>query len=104
MGSRRIVAFVVAGMFLGIGGAAPVGSQQTQAPTFRTGTTLVELTIVAQDGKGNAVTDLTKDDLLLIDGQRPRDIAFFRFDGGTGPVRSAALPLPEGFATNHPET
>jgi len=76
-----------------------------QAPTFRTGTTLVEFTVVALDGKGNPVTDLTTADLVLTDRGQPREIAFFRFDGDGAPVEAAA-PLPAlspGFVSNRPE-
>ena len=75
-----------------------------QTPTFRAGTTLVEFTIVALDGKGNPVTDLTKDELVLTDGGKTRDIAFFRFDGGpAGAVEIVAPALPNGFVSNRPE-
>jgi len=74
---------------------------QVATPTFRAGTTLVEFTVVAQDSKGNAITDLTKDDLVLTDKGQARDIAFFRFDGGLAPVPDApAIPPPAGFTTN----
>jgi VWFA-related protein len=77
---------------------------QTQ-PTFRTGTTLVEFTVVALDSKSNPVTDLTQADLALTDRGQPREIAFFRFDGAPAPVEAAALlpPLSPGFVTNRPE-
>ncbi|HET9468097.1 MAG TPA: VWA domain-containing protein [Vicinamibacterales bacterium] len=73
-------------------------------PTFRTGTTLVEFTVVALDSKGNPVTDLTSADLTLTDRGLPREIAFFRFDGGP-PAVEATLPPPltPGFVTNRPE-
>ena len=75
-----------------------------QGPTFRTGTTLVEFTIVALDVKGNPVTDLTKEELVLTDGGKPRDIAFFRFDGSSADAMEVvAAPLPEGFVSNRPE-
>jgi VWFA-related protein len=76
-----------------------------QAPTFRTGTTLVEFTVVALDGKGNPVTDLTQADLALTDRGEPREIAFFRFDGGPPPAEAVAPlpPLTAGFVTNRPE-
>ena len=80
--------------------------QATQAqPTFRTGTTLVEFTVVALDGKGNPVTDLTQDELTLTDRGERRDIAFFRFDGGGAPSDTAAPlpPLSPGFVSNRPE-
>jgi hypothetical protein len=36
---------------------------QEALPTFRSGTTLVEFTFVAIDGKGDPVTDLKKEDV-----------------------------------------
>jgi VWFA-related protein len=78
-------------------------SLYAQAPTFRTGTTLVEFTIVALDGDGNPITDLTKDEVVLTDSGRTRDIAFFRFDGDAPAVSSAPRPvLAPGFVTNRP--
>jgi VWFA-related protein len=72
-------------------------------PTFRTGTTLIEFTLVALDSEGNPIVDLTKEDLVLTDGDKVRDIAFFRFDGATPVVSDAPRPaLPSGFVTNRP--
>jgi VWFA-related protein len=81
----------------------PATSAQT--PTFRTGTTLVEFTVVALDDKGNPVTDLTQAELSLKDRGQPRDIAFFRFDGdgAAAPPASPPVALPPGFVTNRPE-
>jgi VWFA-related protein len=76
-----------------------------QVPTFRAGTTLVEFTVVALDGKGNPVIDLTQADLALTDRGERREIAFFRFDG-SGTPQDLAAPLPPlspGFVTNRPE-
>jgi VWFA-related protein len=73
-------------------------------PNFRTGTTLVEFTVVALDGKGNPVTDLTQADLSLSDRGQPREIAFFRFDGAAAAPEPAPLtPLSPGFVSNRPE-
>jgi VWFA-related protein len=81
--------------------AAPLLAQQ---PTFRTGTTLVEFTVVALDNKGAPVTDLTKEELVLTDGGRAREIAFFRFDGVPSPAADIVpAPVPPGFATNRLE-
>ena len=80
--------------------------QATQAqPTFRTATTLVEFTVVALDGKGNPIADLTKADLALTDRGQPREIAFFRFDGDGAPADTGVPPsaLSPGFGTNRPE-
>ena len=73
--------------------------------TFRTGTTLVEFTVVALDRKGNPVTDLGKADFQLTDGGQPREIAFLRFDGDGAPSEASAplLPLSPGFVSNRPE-
>src|SRR5260221_347080 len=77
---------------------------QVATPTFRAGTTLVEFTVVAQDSKGNAITDLTREDLVLTDKGQVRDVAFLRFDGGPAPVAgAAAVPPPAGFTTNRPD-
>jgi VWFA-related protein len=81
-----------------------LGAQDS--PTFRTGTTLVEFTVVALDGKGNPVADLTKAELTLTDRGELREIAFFRFDGDGGPGETAAAPRPAlspGFVSNRPE-
>ena len=78
---------------------------QAQAPTFRTGTTLVEFTVVAFDGKGNPIADLTEADLALAERGQPREIAFFRFDGAAVAPEPAAPPPPlsPGFISNRPE-
>jgi VWFA-related protein len=81
--------------------AAPLSAQQ---PTFRTGTTLIEFTLVALDSEGRPVTDLTKDDVVLTEGGQTRDIAFFRFDGDAPAVSRVRRPeLLPGFVTNKPE-
>src|SRR5205807_885173 len=72
-----------------------------EQPTFRAGTTLVELTFVATDGKGNPVTDLTKEEILVSENGRSRELAFFRFEGRYTPVRPQ--PLPSGEFTNRGE-
>jgi VWFA-related protein len=80
--------------------AAPLSAQQ---PTFRTGTTLIEFTLVAVDVEGRPVTDLTKDDLVLTEGGDVREIAFFRFDGDAPAVPDVPRRPPSGFVTNRHE-
>ncbi len=75
---------------------------QEQAPTFRTTTRLVELTVTALDKKGQAVTDLRLQDFTVQENGKPRPIAFFRYDGGPS-VEPKALPLPPGVFTNRVE-
>jgi VWFA-related protein len=80
-------------------------------PTFRAKTTLIEFTIVAVDGRGRPVVNLTRDDIAIAEDNQPRDVAFFRFDGaglGEGGTESAAATgpreaLPPGIFTNRPE-
>jgi VWFA-related protein len=74
---------------------------QQPLPTFRAGTTLVEFTFVALDDKGNPVIDLAKDEVRLSEDGKPRDVAFFRFDGA--PASSQPQPLPPGEFSNRPE-
>ena len=75
---------------------------QEQAPTFRSGTQLVELTVTALDKKGHPVTDLQQQDFSIQENGKPRPIAFFKYDGGP-PDTSKALPLPPGVFTNRAE-
>ena len=76
-----------------------------QAPTFRTGTTLVEFTVVALDGRGNPVTELAQAELTLTDRGQSREIAFFRFDGDEKATDASVPPpaLSPGFVSNRPE-
>ncbi len=48
-----------------------------QAPTFRTGTTLVPVDIRAFDGKGRPVTDLKRSDFTIFEDDVPQEIALF---------------------------
>jgi len=74
---------------------------QEDTPTFRTGTTLVEFTVVARDGEGNPVTDLNKEEIEVADKGRRREVAFFRFEGASQTRESA--PLSPGEFTNRAE-
>ncbi len=72
---------------------------QDQAPTFRTATRLVELTVTALDKKGHPVTDLRVQDFTIQENGKARPIAFFKYDGGPS-AEPPALPLPPGVFTN----
>ena len=72
--------------------AAGVLCAQNEAPTFRTTTRLVEFTIVALDSHGNAVADLKKNELEVMEKGHRRDIAFFRFEGAESTARPQSLP------------
>jgi VWFA-related protein len=83
-------------------------AQQPAAPVFRTGTTLVEFTIVATDQQGRPVTDLKQDEIEVIDRGKPRQVDFFRFEGapfapGAKPVEERRESVAPGIFTNRPE-
>jgi VWFA-related protein len=100
---RRIAFAVLIAVF---GGSPFLPLRAQDPPTFRTGTTLIEFTVVALDGGGRPVADLTKEELVLTEGGQAREIAFFRFDGGPAPApapEATVEPLAPGFITNRPE-
>lgn len=67
------------------------------APNFRAGTTLIEFTVVVTGEDGRHVTDLKQDDVLIVEGGRQRDIAFFHYEGAPpAAIRVRAQPLPPG--------
>jgi VWFA-related protein len=91
---------------LAVSGRAQNAQQAPVTPTFRTSQTLVEFTVVASDGRGNAVTDLKQDELSISDNGKPRSVAFFRFEGAPY-VEAAAqarnVSLAPGIFTNRSE-
>lgn len=78
-----------------------IGSAQEEPLVFRGGTTLVEFTVIALDGKGNPITDLKPDEIAVREKGRDRDLAVFRFEGGE--QEEASIQLPAGAFTNRPE-
>src|SRR5258708_35183062 len=75
---------------------------QDRAPTFRTTTRVVELTVTALDRKGHPVTDLRVQDFTIRENGQPRPIAFFKYDGGPS-LEPPALSLSPGVFTNRGE-
>lgn len=73
-------------------------------PHFRAGTTLVELTVVVTGEDGRHVTNLKQEDVSIVERGRPRDVAFFHYEGAPpAAIRVRAQPLPPGIYTNRPE-
>ena len=73
-------------------------------PNFRAGTTLVEFTVVVTGEDGRHVTDLKQEDVSIVEGGHPRDVAFFHYEGAPpAAIRVRAQPLPPGIYTNRPE-
>jgi VWFA-related protein len=87
-----------------IGGALLCGglTVAAQSPTFRSGTTLIEFTVVAVDGKGHPVTDLRQDEVSIRENDQPRAVAFFQFEGATDNAQRPE-PLAPGIFTNRSE-
>ena len=82
---------------------APAGQS---TPIFRTGTTLVEFTIVATDERGQPVTDLRAEDVSIVQSGKPQAVAFFRFEGSAfvpDAAEPAHEPIAPGIFTNRVE-
>jgi VWFA-related protein len=78
--------------------------QDTPSPTFRAGTRLVEVDVVARSN-GAPATGLTEDDFTLLDNGKPQKIAFFSVQSGrvTAPPSAGAAALPAGVVSNRAE-
>jgi VWFA-related protein len=82
--------------------AAALWGGQQQAPVFRAGTRLVEVSVTVLDKRGNAVAGLAPSDFTVLDEGKPRPVAFFRFEGV--PETSTEKPRPApGVFTNKVE-
>jgi VWFA-related protein len=100
---------LLAGLLLGSIAAAP--SQLPEPQTFRVGTRVVEVDVVARDRRG-AAAGLTKADFILLDNGKPQNIAFFtvRSAGALASATPAAQPLSNaphlspGVVSNRPGT
>jgi len=66
---------------------ATASNQPTEV--IRSTTRLVQLSVIAQDGKGNPLTGLKKEDFTVLDEGKPQNITFFSCG-----VPPAATPLP----------
>ncbi len=80
-------------------GVALQAQQQTPAqqppPTFRAGTTVVEVDVIARDGRGRFVTDLRADDFEVLEDGVPQEIsAIYRVIGPNEPAAATVEPAP----------
>ncbi len=74
-----------------------------QDVTFQAGTRLVEMQVVVSGKDGKPVLDLTRDDFTLLDGGKPRPIAFFLAPAKLMETAPKAQALPAGLFSNRPE-
>jgi VWFA-related protein len=82
------------------------GAGQDTTPLFRTGATLVELTLVATDQNNQPVTDLSRDDITVEQNGKPLQVEFFRFEGSAFLPTATDSPresLAPGIFTNRAE-
>lgn len=70
---------------------APGGAAAAQAPVFRGGVEVVNLSVTVIDDKGAVVNGLTKEDFVVLDASKPQEIVSFRTVG-----RSDEMPVPLG--------
>jgi len=74
-------------------GRQPAAQAQQAPPIFRSGTELVEVYAIVQDGDGKFVPGLTADDFELLEDEQPHDIQLFYL------VNGPARRLPRAAAT-----
>src|SRR5918995_4526508 len=68
---------------------AGAATAQEPQPTFRAGVDLVTVRAIVKDGRGRPVTNLEKDDFVVLDRSRPKRVS--SFDREPGPVGLALL-------------
>ncbi|HSC28342.1 MAG TPA: VWA domain-containing protein [Vicinamibacterales bacterium] len=72
-------------------------SQQQRPTTFRTGTRLVQISVVVQDGQRRPVSGLTVEDFRLQDDGRDQTIALFSVETGRSEARAPDAVSPTTF-------
>ena len=74
--------------------AAPNTTAANQQPeVIRSSTRLVQLSVIAQDAKGEPLTGLQKEDFTVLDEGKPQKIAFFSCGTPAPSTPPAALPF-----------
>jgi VWFA-related protein len=87
--------------------AASASQDESAKPPFtlKTATHLVLVDVVATDGKGRPVTDLTAKDFVVTEDGHPQSVSSFSFQQpalSNELPQTAAAPLPPGVVTNIP--
>ena len=85
----------------------PSSNQNNDQPqtVIRTTTRLVIVDVVAQNDKGNPVTDLKSQDFAVLENGKPQQVKVFNFQSHTTASAKAAQPVPTiapGVVTNIP--
>src|SRR5262249_25879107 len=74
-------------------------AQNTEIPAIKVTTRLVQVNVVVHDKKGEPVSDLTKDDFILLDKGQEQKIQFFSKESSET-VPTNTPPLPPGIVSN----
>ena len=78
-------------------GGIAAAQQVPSDPTFRAGTELVQVSVVAQDKQGKPVTDLRRDEFQIFDNGMPQEVRLFLSEK---PNPAPPEPLPPNTFTN----
>jgi Ca-activated chloride channel family protein len=73
MGWGRRIAYLIAGMC----SAAGIATLHAQRPTFRAGTDVVSLGVTISDRRANFITDLTQDEIEILEDGKTQTIEYF---------------------------
>jgi VWFA-related protein len=95
-------------LLLVIAAGVVLSAQQPQQPVFRSGTTIVPLTVTVLDKQGRPVTDLRQSDFTVVEAGKPREILNFYpqplTSGPVPPARTGPLNRFSPTTTLAPET
>jgi len=72
-------------------------------PVLRVNVRLIQVNVIAQDGSGKPVTDLTKDDFTIMEAGKPQPVAIFakQITGSSDATAPAATSAARNFFSNH---
>lgn len=84
------------------GGQKPATQAKKEPDVLRVTTRLVQVSVVAQDKKGEPVTNLTRDDFILLEKGKPQSISFFALEKDQ-PSATPPKKLPPNVFSNRPE-
>ena len=77
----------------------PQQPQQSSSPSvIRSTTRLVQVNVIVHDKNGALLSDLSRDDFMILDQGKPQQIAFFAEENGI--LSAAAKPLPPNTFSN----
>src|SRR5580704_8185556 len=85
----------------GLAAIAVSAGDVPQGPTINVSTRLVEVGVIAHD-KNGSVSDLTKDDFVVLDRGKPQKISVFSVES-TESAHQAAQPLPQNTFSDLPQ-